>query len=164
MNIKIKFSGKKGKGVFADRNFKKKDIILYKDYRKHKNIVEEKNIFNISENDQNHIDYIGRKKYAIDYSAFCMVNHSCEPNSYIIYKNFLVKYLVAMRNISKGEEICADYVLDTAGKWKMKCCCGSKRCRRTIYSNYFKLPKDLQIKYWKYVPRWKKRVLNQTRP
>ncbi|HYE72389.1 MAG TPA: SET domain-containing protein-lysine N-methyltransferase, partial [Blastocatellia bacterium] len=58
------------------------------------------------------------------------INHSCDPNCYIkiIYDHVL---FFARRDIAKGEEITADYVLsyhdDNTG-----CSCGARNCRGTI--------------------------------
>ena len=159
MKIVIRKSGKKGKGVFASRNIRKGEIILEKDYTKNTKIVNVKEISKLSEKDQNHIDYIGKGKYAVGYSPVFMINHSCEPNCYINHKNSSVRKVVAIRNIEKGKEICCDYAIDTTGKWKMKCLCRNENCRKIIYGDYNKLPKELQKKYWKLVPRRKKSIL-----
>lgn len=148
-----------GKGVFANKNFKKGDIIIYMDYRKNKYIVKKEDIPKLSLRDSNHLCYLGRRQYVIDYSPLAMVNHSCNPNSYIRYQNIKIRYLISLREIKKGEEIVCDYVIDTFGNWKMKCYCKSKNCRRMIYSDYFKLPKNIQEKYWRYVPRWNKKII-----
>lgn len=161
MKFIIKKNGKIGRGLFAERNIRKGEIIFHKDYRNHKKIVKTEDVNKLAERDQNHVDYIGYGRYAVDYSPSSMINHSCEPNSYVRYKNFLEREVIALKRIKKGEQICMDYVIDTTGKWKMKCYCRSENCRKTIYSNYFKLPKDLQRKYWKFVPRWKRRMLRK---
>ena len=160
MKILIKSAGKKGKGVFANKNFKKGEIVLQIDYTKRKDSVLRKNIHELSQNDQNHLDYIGHNRYVVDYSIGSIVNHSCNPNTYVKYKSLKKRQLIALRNIKKREEIGYDCAIDAADPWTMKCYCGSKNCRKTIYGNYHRLPKDLQKKYWKYVPRWKKSKLN----
>ncbi|MDO8508285.1 MAG: SET domain-containing methyltransferase [Nanoarchaeota archaeon] len=161
MTYIIKTAGKKGIGVFVKRNIKKGEVIYEKDYRGHGKIVKAKDIPKLSEKDQNHVDYIGRERYAVDYSPISLINHSCRPNAYIYYVNFLLKKVIAMDDIKKMEEITVNYIIDTTGKWKMKCYCKHKNCLHIVSSDYFKLPKDLQEKYWKYVPRWKKRMLRK---
>ena len=62
--------------------------------------------------------------------ARCL-NHSCEPNCGISG----VSTLVAMRDISPGEEMTWDYEMteDISGElWKMKCECGKPSCRKEI--------------------------------
>ncbi|MDO9317375.1 MAG: SET domain-containing protein-lysine N-methyltransferase [Gammaproteobacteria bacterium] len=57
------------------------------------------------------------------------LNHSCAPNI-----GFDAKFnFVAMRNISRGEELCWDYAYDeTNSLFKMKCSCGANHCRNTV--------------------------------
>ena len=80
-------------------------------------------------------------------------NHSCEPNSFIRGRN----ELVALRDISCGEEIIYDYstTMDDdeerilkAGRdmWTCECNCGSEKCRGVI--NQFKtLPEEIRDFY-----------------
>jgi SET domain-containing protein len=158
----IKKSGKKGRGVFANKNIKKGDKIIHCNYTKKKKIIREKDIQKLPKDEQNHLDSVGRGKWVVDYSPISIANHSCNPNCFIKYKNRKIKDLVAIRDIKKGEEFTYDYAVDadTDVNWKMKCYCKSKNCRKIIYSNYFKLPKKLQKGLWKHVPQWKKRRLN----
>ncbi len=159
MKFIIKKSGKKGKGVFANRNIKTGKIILNKNYIKTKQVFTKKEFKKLSKEDKNHLDYIGKGKYVVDYSPASIVNHSCNPNSYWKYKNIKNSNLIAIRDIKKNEEITYDYSIDAKDSWKMKCLCKNKNCRKIIYGNYFKLPKSLQKKYWSLMPTWKKRLL-----
>lgn len=156
MKIILKKTRKKGKGVFANQNFKKGQIILHHDKSKLKKI-DKKDLHKVPKSKQNHLDYVGNNKYIVDFSSFSYINHSCNPNCYVKYKNTTVIDVIALRNIKKGEEINYDYSIDASDPWKMKCQCGSKNCRKIVYGDYFKLPKKLQKKYWKYVPKWKKK-------
>lgn len=58
-------------------------------------------------------------------------NHSCAPNCEIEI-NLPRVVIVAIRDISAGEEITYDYSLTQLDPWEMKCNCGSLRCRRII--------------------------------
>lgn len=64
------------------------------------------------------------------------LNHSCKPNV-----GFSESYdFVAMRNIKKGEELFWDYCFDESNPdFKMKCSCGSKKCRGIITGNDWKM-------------------------
>jgi SET domain-containing protein len=73
------------------------------------------------------------------------INHSCEPNVWM--KGTFT--LEAMRDINKGEELTADYVLwetdeDKVSKWE--CRCDSLKCRRHITGKDWQIP-ELQEKY-----------------
>jgi len=156
--IVIKPARGKGLGAFANRDFKKGEIIIHSDYTKNKRIVTKKDIPTLTPDEQNHLDYIGDEKFVVDYSPISLVNHSCDPNAFVRYKTMKIKDVVAIKNIKKGEEISYDYATDAAFEWVMKCRCRKANCRKVIYGNYLKLPKKWQEKLWKYVPAWKKRT------
>lgn len=87
-------------------------------------------------------------------------NHSCEPNAGINGQIFLV----AMRNIKKDEQITFDYamVLNKAPKvktYKIKCLCGSKKCRKIITDQDWKKP-YLQKKYKGYFSYYLQEKIN----
>lgn len=73
-------------------------------------------------------------------------NHSCEPNAGLKGQIFLV----AIRDIKKGEEITFDYVMSCAqereGRVLFECNCGSSNCRKEITNHDWKIP-ELQEKY-----------------
>ncbi len=56
------------------------------------------------------------------------INHSCEPN--VGFAGNIV--LVAMRDISTGEELTTDYALFDDYHGAMQCQCGTPSCRGTI--------------------------------
>jgi hypothetical protein len=59
------------------------------------------------------------------------LNHSCAPNAEIRFLRPKI-HLVALRNISAGEEITFDYATLYDAPWSMKCQCGEAACRGTI--------------------------------
>lgn len=63
------------------------------------------------------------------------LNHSCEPNvGFDSQSNF-----IAIRSIDRGEELTWDYCYDeTNSKFRMKCKCGSKKCRKVIHGDDWK--------------------------
>lgn len=74
-------------------------------------------------------------------------NHSCEPNAGIKGQIFLV----AMKDIKKGEEVTFDYAMTlcrskNAKPYRLACLCGHENCRKTITDDDWK-KKDLQKKY-----------------
>jgi uncharacterized protein len=73
------------------------------------------------------------------------INHSCEPN--VGFAGNIV--LVAMRDISAGEELTTDYALFDDYDGSMECHCGTPSCRGTIYGRDWQRP-DLQSKYGSY--------------
>jgi SET domain len=73
------------------------------------------------------------------------INHSCEPN--VGFAGNTV--LVAMRDISPGEELTTDYALFDDYDDMMQCRCGTPSCRATIGGEDWQRP-DLQRKYGNY--------------
>jgi SET domain-containing protein len=73
------------------------------------------------------------------------LNHSCEPN--VGFAGNIV--LVAMRQISPGEELTTDYAMFDDYDGEMECRCGRATCRRTIGGRDWQRP-ELQHKYGDY--------------
>ena len=75
------------------------------------------------------------------------VNHSCDANAGFAGQIFMV----AIRDIMKGEEICIDYAMTLhhskhASPYNMECLCGSKSCRGVVTDNDWTIP-ALQRRY-----------------
>lgn len=86
-----------------------------------------------------------KKKHELELASF--FNHSCDPNAG--FKGQI--FLVAMRDVAKGEEITFDYAMVLSKSrgtkpYEMNCLCNSKSCRKIITDNDWK-HKDLQKKY-----------------
>jgi len=75
------------------------------------------------------------------------LNHSCDPNAGV-RKTGRQLYLYAARGIEPGEEIAIDYSTITGDDdvWRMKCKCGSRKCRTWI-SRFALLPERLKRSY-----------------
>ena len=91
--------------------------------------------------------YMGPSGKADDF-----VNHSCDPNSGLIFENNRIQ-LKAIRTLQAGEEINYDYstTMDEAGiqdfgDWEMDCNCGGATCRGAITDFSF-LPDSVKEKY-----------------
>lgn len=77
-------------------------------------------------------------------------NHSCEPNTAIVG----TRKVIALRNIKKGEELAFDYSMtDGDLLWEMKCTCGSKKCRKTLYSIQ-RLDQKVVDRHMPYIPKY----------
>lgn len=81
------------------------------------------------------------------------LNHSCDPNAYVRYREN-ASYLVARRNIESGEEITCDYNMNIAGGTSWPCHCGAARCRGETLGDFFKLPKEIQCEYRPLLADW----------
>jgi len=116
----IKDSKIQGKGVFANKDFEKDEIVL------------KWNPLRLKKED------IAKypKKYIIiiDGEYFLMqpperyVNHSCEPNAKTDLANHCDR---AIKKIKKGEEITVKYEEDGFSD-NVKCNCGSKNCKGVL--------------------------------
>jgi len=140
----VKNTKKYGKGVFARMPIKKGEVIHVLNGRK----------FDVREfvekviSGKEYIDdpfQIGLRTY-IDLDEMSRTfNHSCDPSGGI-RKN---SELFALRDIATGEEITYDYSLTIAPtKWKMRCKCGSKQCRK-ILGDVTTVPKKRREEYKK---------------
>lgn len=119
----VKKSKIHGKGVFANRVFKKGEIVVNWENCSEELTKEEAD--NLPEKEKQYLSII-EGKYILLKSPARYVNHSCESNTRATKKGD-----VAKREIKKGEEITADYISESVPV-KMKCNCGSKNCRGMI--------------------------------
>lgn len=137
-----------GKGIFAKQKIRKNErLAIFGGYIMHNDEMLalpreiNDNCVNVTET------FVLGVKYKSELELASFFNHSCNPNSGMRGQIFLV----AMRDIAKDEEVTFDYAMTLCGSSKtepyiLKCCCGSKNCRKIITDNDWK-NKDLQKKY-----------------
>jgi uncharacterized protein len=75
-------------------------------------------------------------------SVMLFLNHSCEPN--VGFGGNIV--LVAMRDVSAGEELTTDYALFDDYEGSMECNCGRPSCRGRVDGRDWRRP-ELQQRY-----------------
>ena len=119
----IKKSKVHGKGVFANRDFKKGEIVLKWDLS---NKIEKDDMAKLPANVRKNV-YFFKGKCIIPSSPGKYLNHSCDANTFA--KN---SYDMAKRDIEKGEEITIDMSHETIVGLNMKCECGSKNCKKIM--------------------------------
>jgi len=120
--LKLAYVHEKGLGLFADKSFKKGDVVL----RFKADIVDLKH----ASPEAVRIDgnkYLDTKWLVPE--AF--INHSCSPNTYIDVEKY---QYVAIKSIKKNDEITFDY---NTTEWDFedetfKCTCGSRNCSSQI--------------------------------
>jgi SET domain-containing protein len=142
---------KHGKGVFAARDIKKGEkiqeftgnIIDYDDFPKDYD----------PEND--HYVQVDKRKYmGPSGNADDIFNHSCDPNAGLRINKEV--FLVAIKDIKKGDEITWDYsTTRDEDEWEMNCSCGSIICRKKV-RDFKYLPREIQLRYKKLgiIPKW----------
>jgi SET domain-containing protein len=72
--------------------------------------------------------YLTKGLWVHDDNVLNWVNHSCDPNVKLIFKNGNL-LLKALKKIKQNEEITCDYELTEFSFKKIKCNCKSKKCR-----------------------------------
>lgn len=153
--LEVKKSKLQGKGVFAVENIKHGERIAI--FGGSVMLIDE--IYNLPENMQDYPMQIeerfvlgNRTPIPEDTDYF---NHNCKPNSGFHGQIFLV----AMRDIAKGEEIVFDYAMvlsESIGSgivFEMDCNCGSSNCRKKITEDDWKRS-DLRRKYKGYFSQY----------
>lgn len=139
----LKKSGKRGKGVFAGKNYKKGETILIPKGK----IYTRKQFLKESRWIRDHSVQIGKNLFmgpANDIEDY--VNHSCDPVAGHRINGKKSKF-IAIKNVKKGQEITFDYST-TMYKTNeaMKCKCGSSKCRKMI-TDFSDLPLKTRKKY-----------------
>ena len=77
---------------------------------------------------------IGDGSQVIDGHGMAMfINHSCDANCETEEVDGRV-WIMAIRDIAAGEELCYDYCLYDGGDEEAPCNCGAKKCRGSMYS------------------------------
>ncbi len=162
-SVVVKPSPIHGKGVFSASGFEAGDVILRFDDSR---LVTDDNPLREGEHPY-HCSWLpdGRVIYAQEPERY--TNHSCDPSAYVKETDG-ARYFVARRDISTGEEITCDYSIDNWGDVWWHCGCGSDRCRKTVYNDFFRLPLERQIEYPLYLTqayreRFKEQVEELTR-
>lgn len=98
---------------------------------------------------QDHVVPVGDDQYVDIYEPEASVNHSCDPSTGFSDE----ATLIALRDLSPGDEVTFDYSLVTADGWTMECHCGSTTCRGTV-TDYKDLPESVKGKYRGLTPPW----------
>ena len=147
--VVVKESKIQGKGVYTVENIENGDFVLDIDdshvVTNPSELTEEQNEYDC--------DYLANGKVVLMQPPEKFINHSCDPTTYVKTINGVRKVL-AMRDIKNGEEITYDYSMNGDNEGTFVCHCGSKNCRGVYQGNFFKLPKDVQIKYLPYLDNW----------
>lgn len=148
----VKHTGAKGFGFFAERNYKKDEMLCKVTGTKmtDANLKLSHRAIQIAKGADGKIGKTSSKDVFIEpfrFSIIWYLNHSCKPNAY-----FDMDTLYARNSIKKGEEITADYSLFTNYySWDMHCACGEKTCRGLIlpYQKLVVKPKEFVSGYLK---------------
>ena len=83
----------------------------------------------------------------------CYVNHSCDPNAWVLYEEDAC-HLVARRDVAAGDELTCDYNINIADGTRWPCKCGAARCRGEVAGDFFALPAEWQREYRPLLAAW----------
>lgn len=140
-----------GKGVFAAVDINQGERILQIDDSR---VVTKNNPLREEEGEyEYHCDYLAGGKIVLMQPPERYINHSCDPNVFVKTVNG-VRYVYALRDISVREEITFDYCINGYGDTVWHCNCGSPRCRKMIHSDFFHLPREIQLEYLPLLDQW----------
>jgi SET domain-containing protein len=123
-NVIIKNSKIQGKGVFANRDFKKGEVVIKWNTE---TILTDEEVKNLPKNEKRYVSPF-QGKHLLQQPPARFVNHSCDPNTKVVDDSSDV----AIKDIKKGEEITSDYSIFSSPDEIMKCNCGSKKCKNII--------------------------------
>jgi SET domain-containing protein len=121
-DVLVKKSKIHGKGVFANRNFTKGEVVLQWKPK----ILRKSDIKKLSARQKHYIYQVSEDKYFLMQPPEKYVNHSCDANTKV--KNYSD---VAARAIKKGEEITSNYIKEGSFS-SFICKCESKKCKGLI--------------------------------
>ena len=137
-NIEVKKSGIHNKGVFAKKNIKKgTEIIEYrgrKITKKESERICDRHLEKSRKDESKGAVYIFElnKRHDVNgnfaWNPARFINHSCEPNAESQIEDNKKIWIVATRDIKRGEEITYNYGYDIDNFEEHPCRCGSKNC------------------------------------
>jgi len=144
LGLEVKTIPNFGKGVFAKQNIDKNELLVI--FGGYVMTLEEEQKLPLEIRDYAHQiapDFVLGINKLEDIQPVDFINHSCNPNAGFNGQIFLV----AMRDIKKGEQITFDYAMVLSIKgYHFKCLCGSANCRGNVTCDDWENPK-LQEKY-----------------
>lgn len=139
-----------GNGIFTDRPIKKGQYVCRLKGK----------VFNWKYNEETDRDLganwfgLGKDVWVDPVFPLSHINHSCDPN--LGMKGKIMFY--ALRDIKAGEELTFDYsISEEETSWRMKCGCGSKKCRKYMTAIQ-EIPKETFKKYLPFIPTYFQKI------
>ncbi len=120
-NVIVKNSKIDGMGVFANREFKKGEVVIKWNTD---TILTDEDVKNLPEEEKRYLTAF-KDKYILQQSPAKFVNHSCEPNTKVVDESSDI----AIKDIKKGKEITSYYLSFFCTDETIKCNCKSKKCK-----------------------------------
>ncbi len=139
-----------GNGLFVRRSFRRGETVSK--FRFVREITSESDLDDDPNASAEHCTRIDGKFYLVD-SPERFLNHSCDPNVYQRFDGRRAE-LVAIKDISAGDELTTDYMINNEGGFSWPCSCGSDRCRGETGVSFFTLPLEFQNEYAAFLAPW----------
>lgn len=148
--VEVRASPIHGQGVFATRAYLAGERVLPIDDTR---VVTDDAPLDPAKGEfEHHQDYLGTHDVLMQ-EPERYINHCCEPNSYV--KTFDgIRWVVAYRDVSPGDEITYDYCINSYGDDVCECACSHAKCRRVHNTDFFKLPDDKLREYLPLLDDW----------
>lgn len=146
--VALRDSSIEGTGVFAKEGFARGDPILAIDDSR---VVTDNDPLRDDE-DEKYCDYPDDQVILMQ-PPERYINHACEPNAYVQTIGD-TRYLLAMTDIGRDDEITIDYRLDCHTDESDACFCGTERCSGTVDWDFFSLSRRRQLAYIPYLDSW----------
>lgn len=151
MKVEVGTSRIHGTGVFAIRALVRGDVILSIDDSR---IVDGNHPLNAGAGEKSdNCDYLPDGTTVLMPEPERHINHSCEPNAYV-YSVDRDRFVLALRDISVGEEVTCDYAINASGGAVMDCRCGAGTCRQRHTPVFFALPVQMQLERLPFLDPW----------
>jgi uncharacterized protein len=132
-------------GVFATRAYRRGERVLAIDDSR---VVTDDTPLDPQKGEfEHHQDYLGNHVVLMQ-EPERYINHCCEPNAYVKTLDG-VRWVIAYRDISPGDEITYDYCINSYGDEQWECHCGHPKCRKVHHTDFFNLP-DAKVR--EYLP------------
>ena len=106
---------------------------------------------------RDHCDYLPDGTTVLMAEPERYINHSCDPNVFV-YSVDGTRFVLALRDISPGEEIVYDYSVNAAYDVVWTCRCRASNCRGRHNFNFFSLSEAKQLEYLPFLDPWFARI------
>ena len=144
-------SGIHGTGVFAVERIARGEVVLEIDDTR---IVDDEHpVREDLGEDGDHCDCLPDGTTTLMAPPERYINHSCDPNVFV-YSVGRTRYVLALREISTGEEVVYDYAINAVGGEAWTCGCGASNCRGRPRCDFFTLPEARQLEYLPILDPW----------
>ena len=150
-SVYVKDSRIHGLGVFARRNFSEGETVLVREERP---VTAEQPLDEARGEYQHHCDWLegGRQVYlGFPERHF---NHSCDANTFARLTPGGVREVVALRPVTRDEELTSNYSIDLWDGKAWECNCGSQRCLGLVPGDFFSLPLERQADLRRFLSQW----------